>query len=114
MRLAISAALVCAFALVGCGTSYTCKDMCADANKCPGATQEDCNTSCADIDATNKAANCGATWDTFLTCVGDHKDLMCNESTSTGDACASEAMSYVGCLLGYCSTHSSDPVCQTY
>ena len=114
MRLAISAALVCAFGLVGCGTSYTCKDLCTDTNKCSGATQENCDTSCADIDTSLKTSGCTSSWDSMLTCFGDHKDKVCVMMDGTDTSCQAETISLGVCILMYCNSHASDPLCTTY
>ncbi len=117
MRIAISAALVLGFALAtgACGSSYTCEDLCNDANKCPGATQENCSTSCSDISNVNKAGNCTTTFDSFLSCVGDHKSLVCSTTAPTsGSPCYSEMYAYAGCIAGYCLAHTTDPACTQF
>ena len=91
----------------GCG-GMTCEEICEAGQECDGAEPADCADSCADLEELNDKADCGTQFDAMLTCVSDHEDEICSEES---EICMAESGAYMGCVLGYCMGHESDPVC---
>jgi hypothetical protein len=92
-------------AMTGCGGA-SCESLCEDGKGCPNANASlDCSKSCADAEAINSAANCGAQYDDLLSCQGGKSDVC---STSE---CQVEVTAYAACTFDYCSKNPMAAEC---
>lgn len=103
----------------GCGssdkssTTFGCSDLCAEINKCPSTTTPiDCTTLCADVATANSKGSCGSSFDTMMTCVGQHESEICGiQSGSTQFSCTYDSLGYYACAKTYCNDNPTDTGC---
>lgn len=99
-------ALTALMSLAACASDYTCEEWCEDLAQCSDASAAQCAQDCDEVAALNDDAGCDNYFDLMMSCVADEEDV-CAESS----ACTEEAGAWLGCVLGYCQTHTSDERC---
>lgn len=115
----VSSLLAVAFALAsGCGNggggssspTSECENLCAEANKCPGATQTtDCAATCMQSQTEAAAANCSSQYDDFLSCAAGVTDAC----STTTNPCANQETAFLACLVNYCAQTPTPASCTT-
>jgi hypothetical protein len=104
----------------GCGSSsdkstptFGCADLCADINKCPSTTtQIDCASVCTEVTASNTKASCSPSFDTMMTCVGQHQSEVCTiGQTGAQFSCTTDSLGYYACAKTYCTNNPTDAGC---
>jgi len=109
--------LAFAFAILeGCSGSpatdpntTACESLCAEVNKCPGATQADCSTSCASSQVPG-ATTCASEYSSFLSCADGVADV-CSQSPSS--ACATQLSAQKSCVATYCASNPKAEGCSS-
>ncbi len=111
-RLVLVLALCAAALSTACGgSSYSCQDLCAASNACPGTTvKDDCPSNCSRLAALNASASCGTKFDAFLSCADSNKAALCTDVSTS--ACSAQISAYSSCVGTYCNAHPSDVNCK--
>ena len=92
-------------AVTGCGTD--CKDICEDANDCPGVTEKaDCDKQCDAAEKLADDAGCKDQYDDLVDCAGGED--VCKEDNT---ACAKEGTAYGSCIGKYCADTAHEAEC---
>jgi hypothetical protein len=86
-----------------------CEDLCAKVNKCAGATQADCSTSCASSQVPG-GTTCASEYSTFLSCANGVPDV-CSQTPSS--ACDTQDSALQSCIATYCASNPNGQGCSS-
>jgi hypothetical protein len=108
---AASVSFLVGLVAVGCdggGFEDDCNTVCVATNKCSGATQVNCATTCAAKAAIASDGGCDESFTAANDCRIGAKDV-CN----LAGACDSQDDTALGCLSTYCGANADDANCKT-
>lgn len=81
----------------GCDGTKSCKDLCEEANACPGVTDpKPCEQSCKDQETLLKAAGCEEKQQAYDECASKLSDVC------SATSCVTEALALYDCVDDYC------------
>jgi hypothetical protein len=82
-----------------------CSDVCDRASTCPDADPVACQDGCTELNTLVSSGVCAAQIEAVYECGGTTSDI-CGETV-----CETEANAFGNCLIDYCTSNTSAPIC---